>query len=133
MLIALLIVLVLELVHRDHAGRWRQDVPWLCGQRWPQVEPFQHLLPELSNGVVVRVCSRWVWVMVVRFVRVIRVPACARVSRESRVCPGSPRCLFTGRYRISEGRAARADAVACSRRGPPMRLHGSHGCAIRRI
>ena len=29
---------------------------------------------------------------VVRFVRVIRVPACARVSR---VCPGSPRCLFT--------------------------------------
>ena len=34
--------------------------------------------------------------MVVRFVRVIRVPACARVSRVSRVCPGSPRCLFTG-------------------------------------
>ena len=33
---------------------------------------------------------------VVRFVRVIRVPACARVSRVSRVCPGSPRCLFTG-------------------------------------
>ena len=32
----------------------------------------------------------------VRFVRVIRVPACARVSRVSRVCPGSPRCLFTG-------------------------------------
>ena len=33
--------------------------------------------------------------MVVRFVRVIRLPAraCARVSR---VCPGSPRCLFTG-------------------------------------
>ena len=34
--------------------------------------------------------------MVVRFVRVIRVPACARVSRVSRVCPGSPRCLSTG-------------------------------------
>ena len=34
--------------------------------------------------------------MVVSFVRVIRVPACARVSRVSRVCPGSPRCLFTG-------------------------------------
>ena len=34
--------------------------------------------------------------MVVRFVRVIRVPACARVSRVSRMCPGSPRCLFTG-------------------------------------
>ena len=30
--------------------------------------------------------------MVVRFVRVIRLPACARVSR---VIPGSPRCLFT--------------------------------------
>ena len=28
--------------------------------------------------------------MVVRFVRVIRVPACARVSRVSCVCPGSP-------------------------------------------
>ena len=34
--------------------------------------------------------------MVVRFVRVIRAPACARVSRVSRVCPGSPRYLFTG-------------------------------------
>ena len=34
--------------------------------------------------------------MVVRFVCVFRVPACARVSRVSRVCPGSPRCLFTG-------------------------------------
>ena len=26
----------------------------------------------------------------------VRVPLCARVSRVSRVCPGSPRCLFTG-------------------------------------
>ena len=26
----------------------------------------------------------------------IRVPVCARVSRVSCVCPGSPRCLFTG-------------------------------------
>ena len=26
----------------------------------------------------------------------IRVPVCARVSCVSRVCPGSPRCLFTG-------------------------------------
>ena len=35
-------------------------------------------------------------------VRVIRVPACARVSRVSRVCPGSPRCIFTGtvQYRV---------------------------------
>ncbi len=31
--------------------------------------------------------------MVVRFVC---VPLCVRVSRVSRVCPGSPRCLFTG-------------------------------------
>jgi len=27
---------------------------------------------------------------------VVRVPLCVRVSRVSRVCPGSPRCLFTG-------------------------------------
>ena len=40
-----------------------------------------------SCGCVVG--SGW---FVVRFVRVIRVPACARVSRVSRVCPGSPRC-----------------------------------------
>ena len=46
-----------------------------------------------GRRVVVRVC-RWVW-MVVRFVCVIRVPVCARVSR---VCPGSPRCLFTVQY-----------------------------------
>ena len=34
--------------------------------------------------------------MVVRFVRVIRAPACAPVSRVSRVCPGSPPYHFTG-------------------------------------
>jgi hypothetical protein len=28
--------------------------------------------------------------MVVRFVCVVRVPLCVRVSRVSRVCPGSP-------------------------------------------
>ena len=44
--------------------------------------------------------------MVVRFVRVIRVPACALVSRVSRVCPGSPRCLFTGTVRRRAERAA---------------------------
>ena len=33
----------------------------------------------------------------------IRVPACARVSRVSRVCSGSPRCLFTGTFRGSFG------------------------------
>jgi hypothetical protein len=37
------------------------------------------------------------WVsMVVRFVCVVCVPLCVRVFRVSRVCPGSPRCLFTG-------------------------------------
>jgi hypothetical protein len=40
-------------------------------------------------ATVVRVCW-WVW-MVVRFVCVIRVPVCARVSR---VCPSSPRCVI---------------------------------------
>jgi len=35
--------------------------------------------------------------MVVRFVCVVCVPLCVRVSRVSRACPGSPRCLFTGR------------------------------------
>ena len=54
--------------------------------------------------------------MVVRFVRVIRVPACARVSRVSRVCPGSPRCLFTGsesrpRGAVDSGLAAVLAAV----------------------
>jgi len=29
-------------------------------------------------------------------VRLVCVPLCVRVSRVSRVCPGSPRCLFTG-------------------------------------
>ena len=46
----------------------------------------------------------------------IRVPACARVSRVSRVCPGSPRCLFTGilyhytRYRRRRERQVRESA-----------------------
>ena len=41
------------------------------------------------------VCCWWVS-MVVRFVCVVCVPLCVRVFRVSRVCPGSPRCLFTG-------------------------------------
>jgi hypothetical protein len=45
------------------------------------------------------VCCWWVW-LVVRFVC---VPLCVRVSRVSRVCPGFPRCLFTG---ISNKRCA---------------------------
>ena len=44
--------------------------------------------PRIRGGyglrAVVRMCSSWVWI-VVRFVCVIRVPVCARVSR---VCPG---------------------------------------------
>jgi hypothetical protein len=52
------------------------------------------------TGADVRgVCCWWVWnfVSVVRFVCVVlRGPLCVRVSRVSRVCPGSPRCLFTG-------------------------------------
>ena len=37
------------------------------------------------------------------------VPACARVSRVSRVCPGSPRCLFTGHKIITKMRAPSAE------------------------
>jgi len=32
------------------------------------------------------------------------VPLCVRVSRVSRVCPGSPRCLFTGTGNPKKGR-----------------------------
>jgi hypothetical protein len=38
--------------------------------------------------------------MVVRFVCAVRVPLCVRVSR---VCPGSPRCLFTGKGGAKSG------------------------------
>jgi len=40
--------------------------------------------------------------MVVRFVCVVCVPLCVRVPRVSRVCPGSPRCLFTGTCNMCE-------------------------------
>ena len=40
--------------------------------------------------------AQYTYWMVARFVCVIRVPVCARVSCVPRVCPGSPRCLFTG-------------------------------------
>ena len=49
--------------------------------------PLASLEPAATDG---RGLVGW---MVVRFVCVIRVPVCARVSR---VCPGPPRCLFTG-------------------------------------
>ena len=42
-------------------------------------------------------CGLCVGELVVRFVGVIRVPLCARVSRVPRACvPAVPRCLFTG-------------------------------------
>ena len=68
-----------------------------------------------SVAVFVRVCVFGFGWMVVRFVRVIRMPACARVSRVSRVCPGSPRCLFTG---VFEPYTAIPRGVRASREGP---------------
>ena len=76
------------------------------------------------------VCCWWVS-MVVRFVCVVCVPLCVRVFRVSRVCPGSPRCLFTGNVpvlvlyrhgarrtceRASRGERARARARRASER-----------------
>ena len=74
-------------------GRVRRGRPLLSRPRGAVDSGLAAVLAAVESvAVFVRVC-RWVW-MVVRFVRVIRVePACARVSR---VCPGSPRCLFTG-------------------------------------
>ena len=54
--------------------------------------------------VSVQELAKRLYRMVVRFVRVIRVPACARV------CPGSPRCLFTGKLNPSS-----VDETAASR------------------
>ena len=74
-----------------------------------------------SVAVSVRVCVFGFGWMVVRFVRVIRLPACARVSRVSRVRPGSPRCLFT-RVRGEPGRTRDTHA----RDTRDTRAHGSH-------
>ena len=61
-----------------------------------------------------RVC--W-WVrMVVRFVCVISVPVCARVSR---VCPGSPRC-FCSWYNIRNARRRGARPAAPARDPRPQ-------------
>jgi len=49
-------------------------------------------VPSGRRADVRGVCCWWDW-LVVRFVC---VPLCVRVSRVSRACPGSPRCLFTG-------------------------------------
>ena len=46
----------------------------------------------------------WLW-----FVCVVRVPLCVRVSRVSRVCPGSPRCIFTGMQALLLPRAVWED------------------------
>ena len=48
----------------------------------------------------------------------IRVPVCARVSCVSRVCPGSPRCLFTG---TPYGSLAHRAAAAARRRATVAR------------
>jgi hypothetical protein len=64
-------------------------------------------LPGVGRGFGRRadvrgVCCWWVS-MVVRFVCVVCVPLCVRVFRVSRVCPGSPRCLFTGSSQDTHG------------------------------
>jgi len=55
--------------------------------------------------------------MVVRFVCVVCVPLCVRVSRVSRVCPGSPRCLFTGNVESAAASvvALTSDVLGCLR------------------
>jgi len=92
--------------------------------------------------------------MVVRFVCVVCVPLCVRVSRVSRVCPGSPRCLFTGKktpggagtvpgcvrnhvytymYRPREGQVRRRDGLRSrlllSRPPRPVRCSAWSTCA----
>ena len=68
-----------------------QKVPEGARANWHQLAPTG----DNWRPVATRVHDGFGW-MVVRFVRVIRAPACARVSRVSRVCPGSPQYLFTG-------------------------------------
>ena len=79
------------------------------------------VVESVAVSAVARSCGCVVgfgW-FVVRFVRVIRVPACARVSRVSRVCPGSPRCLFTG-YVHTTRTSSRTSATCCGA------WHGDH-------
>jgi hypothetical protein len=56
---------------------------------------LQYRVPVVALTCVVRVvCCWWVW-MVVRFVCVVRVPLCARVSRVCPVCvPAPPRSFY---------------------------------------
>ena len=85
-----------ERVEAGSGSRWGR--PLLSRPRGAVDSGLAAVLAAVESvAVSVRECGCVVgfeW-MVVRFVRVIRVPACARVSRVSRVCPGSPRCLFT--------------------------------------
>ena len=89
-------------------GRVRRGRPLLSPPRGAVDSGLAAVLAAVESvAVFVRVCVFGFGWMVVRFVRVIRVPACARVSRVSRVCPGSPRCLFTGTVPVTiwwEGR-----------------------------
>ena len=68
----------------------------------------------------------------------IRLPACARVSRVSRVCPGSPRCLFTAPPAVTHlPRAPSFRRPPSSRRGEALweRVEagsGSPGAKVRK-
>ena len=66
-------------------------------------------------GVMGRVC-RWVW-MVVRFVCVIRVPVCARVSRVCPMCVPAPPVSFTFYRLLSRPGFGRRVVVRVSRGG----------------
>ena len=91
--------------HRDALSGHRDALSLVIGMRgnrWSASERRWGTQRRITVpvSVVVRSCVwvRW-WVgMVVRFICVIRVPVCARVRPcapcVSRVCPGSPRCLF---------------------------------------
>ena len=70
------------------------------------------LLRGFGRRVVVRV-GRWVW-MVVRFVCVIRVPVCARVSRVCPVCVPAPPGIF-----LPVGNC-RCELHACARSRSPQ-------------
>ena len=92
-----------------------------------------------SVAVFVRVGVVGFGWMVVRFVRVIRVPACARVSRVSRVCPGSPRCLFTGNVNRASPGSPRCLCTGTVQRfgsqlpGPPATTRASVRTPVRSV
>ena len=54
--------------------------------------------------------------MVVRFVGVIRVPLCARVSRVCPVCVPAPRCLFTGTIKPQRAFAGLREGLQVTKR-----------------